>query len=181
MQCLKSHDVPSICQRCQIVSRTFSGSLQNYHTLVTDCEKKQKIKIKIKKTPWCKTADNLLKEDLFFPDGVFSLLLCFLEINFTVRYGCCVISVHRLCPQGDDCSISCPAGLYGTNCTSSCSCRNEISCSHIDGFCICKEGSDLLFFACHPLLCVLFVSKLIHSCMLKCCNCRCREEYHCGS
>ncbi|GLD72148.1 multiple epidermal growth factor-like domains protein 11, partial [Lates japonicus] len=32
--------------------------------------------------------------------------------------------------NGDDCSISCPAGLYWTNCTSSCSCRNEISCSH---------------------------------------------------
>lgn len=45
-------------------------------------------------------------------------------------------------PQGDDCSISCPAGLYGTNCTSSCSCQNHVSCSHVDGFCVCKEDSE---------------------------------------
>lgn len=45
-------------------------------------------------------------------------------------------------PQGDDCVVSCPAGLYGTNCTSSCSCQNHISCSHVDGFCFCKEGTE---------------------------------------
>lgn len=45
-------------------------------------------------------------------------------------------------PQGDDCSVSCPAGLYGTNCTSSCSCQNHVSCSHVDGFCFCKEGGE---------------------------------------
>lgn len=45
--------------------------------------------------------------------------------------------------QGDDCSISCPAGFYGINCSSSCSCHNEDSCSHLDGFCSCREGSDL--------------------------------------
>ncbi|CAB1436171.1 unnamed protein product [Pleuronectes platessa] len=42
--------------------------------------------------------------------------------------------------QGDDCSISCPPGLYGTNCTSSCSCHNEFSCSPSDGSCFCREG-----------------------------------------
>lgn len=162
------------------MSWTFSRSLQIYHTLTTD-KKKQKIKIQ-----HCglKTADNLLKEYIFFPDGVSSLLLCFLETNFTIWYSCvcCVISVHRFCPQGDNCSISCPAGLYGTNCTSSCSCRNELSCSHIDGFCICKEGRDLLSFPCHCSVCCSYLNSFIHSfTMLKCCNCHCREEYYCGS
>ncbi|PWA23326.1 hypothetical protein CCH79_00018917 [Gambusia affinis] len=42
---------------------------------------------------------------------------------------------------GDDCSISCPPGLHGTNCSAACCCRNEASCSHVDGSCICREGS----------------------------------------
>ncbi|KAJ7994572.1 hypothetical protein DPEC_G00250860 [Dallia pectoralis] len=46
----------------------------------------------------------------------------------------------RHCIRGDDCSVPCPAGTYGTNCSSSCSCHNEITCSHIDGACICREG-----------------------------------------
>ncbi|KAI7811512.1 vacuolar protein sorting-associated protein 8-like protein [Triplophysa rosa] len=41
---------------------------------------------------------------------------------------------------GDDCSQTCPPGLYGTNCTSACHCHNLASCSPIDGSCICKEG-----------------------------------------
>lgn len=45
-----------------------------------------------------------------------------------------------VCVQGDDCSISCPSGLYGINCSLSCSCQNEISCSHLDGYCTCREG-----------------------------------------
>lgn len=45
--------------------------------------------------------------------------------------------------QGDDCSVSCPPGLYGTNCTLSCSCHNDVSCSHTDGACVCREGSVL--------------------------------------
>uniref|UniRef100_A0AAV2LSX4 EGF-like domain-containing protein n=1 Tax=Knipowitschia caucasica TaxID=637954 RepID=A0AAV2LSX4_KNICA len=35
---------------------------------------------------------------------------------------------------------SVPSCLYGTNCTSTCSCQNHISCSHIDGSCLCREG-----------------------------------------
>uniref|UniRef100_A0A3Q4H4Y9 Multiple EGF like domains 11 n=1 Tax=Neolamprologus brichardi TaxID=32507 RepID=A0A3Q4H4Y9_NEOBR len=62
------------------------------------------------------------------------LLLSYLYHYFSVP------SCLLLCDQGDDCSISCLAGLYGINCSSSCSCQNEISCSHIDGSCICGEG-----------------------------------------
>lgn len=44
--------------------------------------------------------------------------------------------------QGDDCTIPCMAGTYGTNCSSVCNCKNDGACSPVDGLCYCKEGKQ---------------------------------------
>jgi len=44
--------------------------------------------------------------------------------------------------QGDDCTITCVAGTYGTNCSSICNCKNDGACSPVDGLCYCKEGKQ---------------------------------------
>uniref|UniRef100_A0A672U6S9 EGF-like domain-containing protein n=1 Tax=Strigops habroptila TaxID=2489341 RepID=A0A672U6S9_STRHB len=44
--------------------------------------------------------------------------------------------------QGDDCTITCMAGTYGTNCSSVCNCKNDGACSPVDGLCYCKEGKQ---------------------------------------
>uniref|UniRef100_A0A2R9B7S2 Platelet endothelial aggregation receptor 1 n=1 Tax=Pan paniscus TaxID=9597 RepID=A0A2R9B7S2_PANPA len=65
----------------------------------------------------------------------------------------------RLCPDGfyglscqapctcdREHSLSlCPPDTYGVNCSARCSCENAISCSPIDGECVCKEGNRVEF------------------------------------
>lgn len=45
--------------------------------------------------------------------------------------------------QGPHCASLCPPDSYGVNCSSRCSCENAISCSPVDGACICKEGNGV--------------------------------------
>lgn len=56
--------------------------------------------------------------------------------------------------QGDDCTIPCEAGTYGTNCSSVCNCKNDGTCSPVDGLCYCKEGkqNSHLTSPCHQCL-----------------------------
>lgn len=42
--------------------------------------------------------------------------------------------------QGPNCSVPCPAGTHGGNCSSSCNCKNRAQCSPVDGSCACKPG-----------------------------------------
>lgn len=44
--------------------------------------------------------------------------------------------------QGADCSRRCPAGMYGVNCSSACTCKNGATCSPVDGSCTCKAGNS---------------------------------------
>lgn len=71
--------------------------------------------------------------------------------------------------QGDDCTIPCMAGTYGTNCSSVCNCKNDGACSPVDGLCYCKEGkqNSHLVSPCHQCLSPLKVARL------------CRQEFHC--
>lgn len=47
--------------------------------------------------------------------------------------------------QGADCSIRCPAGMYGVNCSSACTCKNGATCSSVDGSCTCRAGDSTGF------------------------------------
>lgn len=71
--------------------------------------------------------------------------------------------------QGEDCTIPCMAGTYGTNCSSVCNCKNDGACSPVDGLCYCKEGkqNSHLVSPCHQCLSPLKVARL------------CRQEFHC--
>lgn len=42
--------------------------------------------------------------------------------------------------QGPDCSVTCPEGTHGVNCSSSCTCKNRAQCSPVDGSCSCTPG-----------------------------------------
>lgn len=46
--------------------------------------------------------------------------------------------------QGASCGTPCLPGTYGVNCSSMCSCKNEATCSPVDGSCACKAGKCLL-------------------------------------
>ncbi|KAL2300698.1 hypothetical protein Nmel_013583 [Mimus melanotis] len=63
--------------------------------------------------------------------------------------------------QGDDCTIPCMAGTYGTNCSSLCNCKNDGTCSPVDGLCYCKEGkqNSHLTSPCHQCLSPLNVAQ----------------------
>lgn len=45
-------------------------------------------------------------------------------------------------PQGPDCSVTCPEGKHGANCSSSCRCKNGAQCSPVDGSCFCTPGEQ---------------------------------------
>lgn len=49
-------------------------------------------------------------------------------------------SLVRPSLQGPHCASLCPPDTYGVNCSARCSCENAITCSPIDGSCVCKEG-----------------------------------------
>ncbi|KAG8145220.1 hypothetical protein E2320_013578, partial [Naja naja] len=42
--------------------------------------------------------------------------------------------------RGEICSITCPPGSYGINCSLVCNCNNDGMCSPGDGSCFCREG-----------------------------------------
>lgn len=37
-------------------------------------------------------------------------------------------------------NIVCPKGFFGDNCIETCDCRNNATCNHENGECICKPG-----------------------------------------
>ena len=42
--------------------------------------------------------------------------------------------------NGTNCELACPTNTYGTNCLQQCSCKNNATCSRIDGTCDCTAG-----------------------------------------
>lgn len=58
-------------------------------------------------------------------------------------FDCKVVARHILVltfPQGPDCSVTCPEGKHGANCSSICRCKNGAQCSPVDGSCFCSPG-----------------------------------------
>lgn len=63
--------------------------------------------------------------------------------HFILSFDCGVVAHHFLFvtfPQGADCSVTCPEGKHGANCSSSCRCKNGAQCSPVDGSCFCSPG-----------------------------------------
>lgn len=56
--------------------------------------------------------------------------------------GILTASHNHICwlSQGHNCSVPCPAGTYGVNCSTSCKCKNRAQCSPVDGSCSCQPG-----------------------------------------
>lgn len=42
--------------------------------------------------------------------------------------------------EGQQCTRTCPVGLYGGNCTTRCDCQNSGSCDPVNGKCTCDSG-----------------------------------------
>ena len=93
------------------------------------------------------------------------LNMCLPSVSVCVSSYLCLCAGGCLCEagwEGDDCSVQCRQGSYGTNCSQVCQCLNNATCDSASGLCHCLPG---------------FTGKYCQSSMcVWCCVCVCVAE-----